>query len=176
MTTHGNILVKNADKSGLEYWLHAYSDGHDTDAFSDLKTLAEWIVQRALLRVWQSEQIRSTPKGSDKAALKWGALGPWQLTMFEDSTVAKVRKNFDMHWQTSLGVNIDYCGAEQIASLMVQRHFNRWICMGKEDTPYYEVDKPPDFTVLCDDSKKSYQIIPHDDLIDEYDEVEICTV
>ncbi len=182
MSTHGNIRIKDAE-GGLDVWLHAYSDGHSTEAFRDLKTLPEWLAQRALLSDWQRQKLVR----SELEAREWGSLGPWQLSVFAiswcrderlvmqeavtgETDLDAIRKElFREAWRCSLGVNLSYCSASTIVGYMVQRHFSRWNILNEADAPWHDVGDDPDFLVECYASEGYYDITPSRDLLRDAD-------
>jgi hypothetical protein len=198
MSTHGDIKIVNEDGSGLTYWLHAYSDGHSSEAFNNLKTLPMWLAHRAILSDWQRQQwLADNPDPKE-----WGSLGPWQLSVFatswanddridnmEEGDLAemmwngepivpqepltlddKLKRIFRDSWRSCLGVNLDYCSAMSIAGYMVQRHFNRWNFMAEDEAPWHSVGNEPDMLVVCNAKEGYYDIQPSQDLLRDAEE------
>lgn len=198
MTTHGDIKIVNEDGSGLSYWLHAYSDGHSSEAFKNLKNLPMWLAHRAVLSDWQ----RKRWVAGDPNPKEWGSLGPWHLSVFAQSWAnddiidkyeerelaemmwdgepivpkpaptldEKLKRIFRDAWQAALGVDLVYCSAMSVAGYMVQRHFNRWHFMAEDEAPWHSVGNEPDLLVVCNAKEGYYDIQPSQDLLRDAEE------
>lgn len=135
MATHGDILILNEDDKREDgIWLHAYSNGHTTDAFEMLSNLPEWFVERAKL----ANQLNDSSIGKG-----------WFIDQFTEQ-----------HWKHCLCIDIGSYKST-IAALMCARYLDRWMPIQESDAPWHEVGEHPDITVIC--RKKSYDLISNDE-------------
>jgi hypothetical protein len=137
MSTHGDLLIVD-EGSDSGQWLHAFSDGHKSEIYSNLQLLPEFFFERILL----DQQIPQ--KGLGKG---------WYLNQCDVD-------KFDKYWNHCLSVCSE-CYASTVSSLIVSRWMNRWCPIPEQDAPWHEVGENPDFKIVC--RSDEFDIISYDD-------------
>lgn len=169
--THGDIMLRTIGKRD-RFWLHTYHTGHRDEAYENLVTLPEWLVQRALLEHWRSSEYAKGDEERKQQMKAVGSLGPWQLTNVvsvkehlppKKLDVQLIEQRFERDWKCFLGVNLDYCDAATVGSWMIQRHFNRWQMIREANIPYHKVGRPADINVVCDPKNQRYTVYPSEE-------------
>lgn len=171
MSTHGNILIYNADPENdgkVRIWLHAYHTGHAHEAFNRLKTLPEYFV-RAMVRELEN-RVRCTQDES----LPYDILGAGALTvqMLISRDRNETPESLRDSWRYNLGVNIDYCDASMVAGQLICCTAGRWNVIDESDAPWHAVGDLPDLTVVCYPNQGIYKIIPSDEYKDPEEDEE----
>ena len=170
--THGKLLFQNKiEKDQLKcHWLHTYHTGHAWDAYLELKHMARWLAARAeysVIHNWTQEDEQRHV----------GQFGPSSLDVFfstqdnwQDQSDESFKKSFQRSWDSFLGVNIGWCDAARMATLMIQRHFDKWHCTFADEIPYM-TDGEPDITINCNATRTRYSIIPSKETIELHKEM-----